>query len=100
MVGRRGLSVLHAVNGRYSGHVLAFKRLDAMQAELTHAPADLAQRLRTVFTAPPVQATCVLRQLVEETYDVIEARLPEVDVARLRTRFRTERLPIDPQIGE
>ncbi|MFF1821370.1 hypothetical protein ACFVWG_28975 [Kribbella sp. NPDC058245] len=89
------LTVLHAVNGCYTGHVLAFKRLDAMEAELSHAPADLAQRLRTVFAAPPPEATEVLRQLVEATYDVIEAELPEADVTRLRTRFRTTRRPIE-----
>ncbi|MFB6724378.1 hypothetical protein ACFCV3_29635 [Kribbella sp. NPDC056345] len=87
------LTVLHAVNGRYSGHVLAFKRLDAMETELVHAPAELARRLRLVFSAPPVEAADVLRQLVEETYDVIEAQLPEVDVARLRERFRADRQP-------
>ncbi|MFI5733916.1 hypothetical protein ACIA49_27630 [Kribbella sp. NPDC051587] len=88
------LTVLHAINKRYSGHVLAFKRLGAMEAELTHAPTDLAHRLRTVFTAPPPEATEVLRQLVEDTYDVIEAQLPEVETARLRARFRTTRRPI------
>lgn len=88
------LAVLHAVNGCYSGHVLAFKRLDAMESELTHAPRQLAARLRGVFTAPPPQAAEVLRQLIEETYDVIETQLPEVDVARLRTRFRTNRHPV------
>ncbi|GAA1694228.1 hypothetical protein GCM10009745_44740 [Kribbella yunnanensis] len=87
------LAVLHAVNGCYSGHVLAFKRLDTMEAELTHAPHQLAARLRAVFTAPPPQAAEILRQLIEETYDVIEAHLPEVDVARLRTRFRATRTP-------
>jgi len=94
------LAVLHAVNGRYSGHVLAFKRLDTMEAELVHAPRELARRLRTVFTAPPPVAAEVLRELVEETYDVIEARLPEVDVARLRARFRTTRTPVELPTGE
>ncbi|WP_405060624.1 nucleotidyltransferase domain-containing protein [Kribbella sp. NBC_01505] len=56
------LAVLHAVNGLYSGHVLAFKRLDAMEAELTHTPRQLAARLRAVFTAPPPQAAEILRQ--------------------------------------
>jgi hypothetical protein len=88
------LTVLHAINKRYTGHVLAFKRLDAMETELTHAPTNLTQRLRTVFTSPPPEATDVLRQLVEDTYDVIEAQLPEVDIARLRDRFRTTRRPI------
>ncbi|GAB3951798.1 hypothetical protein GCM10029976_088810 [Kribbella albertanoniae] len=90
------LAVLHAVNGRYSGHVLAFKRLDALEADLTHAPRQLATRLRAVFTAPPPQAADELRHLIEETYDVIEAQLPEVDVTHLRTRFRTNRAPVGP----
>ncbi|MEU4195826.1 nucleotidyltransferase domain-containing protein [Kribbella sp. NPDC026611] len=90
------LSVLHAVNGRYCGHPLAFKRLDAMETELIHAPPNLAARLRTVFTSPPPEAAEALRQLIEETYDVLETRLPEVDVPRLRARFHTSRQPIDP----
>ncbi len=93
------LAVLHAVNGCYSGHVLAFKRLDALEAELDHAPRQLATRLRAVFTAPPPQAADVLRHLIEETYDVIEAQLPEVDVTRLRTRFHADRKPVEPRTG-
>lgn len=87
------LAVLHAVNGRYYGHPLAFKRLDALEAELTHAPSALATRLRAVFTKTPPEAAEVLRQLVEETYDLVEAHLPELDVTRLRTRFHTTRQP-------
>ena len=89
------LNVLHALNGRYCGHPSAFKRLDAMEHEMTLAPHGLARRLRSAFTLPASDGAAVLRQLVEETYALIEVHLPEVDVERLRSLFRTDRMPLE-----
>lgn len=89
------LLVLHAVNGRYCGHPSAFKRLDAMDRELTIAPANLAWRLRAVFTTSTQEGAAELRNLVEETFDLVELHLSEVDVDHLRTHFRSERRPLD-----
>ena len=89
------LNVLHALNGRYCGHPSAFKRLDAMEDELTVAPRGLAARLRAVFTLPAPEGAQVLRGLVEDTYDLVEVHLPEVDVERLRTLFRSDRTPLE-----
>lgn len=89
------LNVLHALNGRYCGHPSAFKRLDAVQDDLPVAPRALADRLRSVFTLPTSEAAAALRELVEETYDLVEVHLPEVDVERLRTLFRADRRPLD-----
>lgn len=89
------LSMLHALNGRYCGHASAFKRIDAFDQELPIAPRDLAARLRSVFTSAPHEGAGALRNLVEETFDLVEVRLPEVDVERLRSRFRSERRPLD-----
>jgi hypothetical protein len=88
------LNVLHALNGRYCGHASAFKRLDTLEHELTVAPTGLATRLRSAFTLPTAEGAEVLRELVEETYDLIELHLPEVDVDRLRTLFRSDRRPL------
>ncbi len=88
------LNVLHALNGRYCGHASAVKRLDALAQALPTAPPDLAARLRTVFSAPPAEGAAVLRSLIEETFDLVEARLPEVEVEQLRRRFRAERRPL------
>jgi hypothetical protein len=93
------LNVLHALNGCYCGHPSAFKRLDAMEHELTMAPPGLAGRLRAAFTLPAPDGAAVLRGLVEETYDLIEFHLPEVDVERLRALFRSERRPLETLPG-
>jgi hypothetical protein len=89
------LNVLHALNGRYCGHPSAFKRLDALQQELPIAPYGLAARLRSVFILPVPEGAAVLRTLVEETYDLVELHLPEVDVEHLRTQFRSDRQPLE-----
>ncbi|TCC25529.1 nucleotidyltransferase domain-containing protein [Kribbella speibonae] len=87
------LSVLYALNGRYSGHVLAFKRLDALDLPL--APPSLPARLRAVFGRPAPEGAQTLHDLIEETFDLVERHLPEVDVAALRATFRSDRKPLD-----
>ncbi len=87
------LNVLYALNGRYSGHVLAFKRLDALDLPL--APPVLATRLRAVFDRPAPEGAQTLHDLIEETFDLVEHHLPEVDVAALRTTFRSNRKPVE-----
>ncbi|WP_327634376.1 nucleotidyltransferase domain-containing protein [Kribbella sp. NBC_00482] len=87
------LNVLYALNGRYSGHVLAFKRLDALDLPL--APPSLATRLRAVFDRPAPEGAQTLHDLIEETFDLVEHDLPEVDVDRLRATFRSDRKPVE-----
>ena len=89
------LNVLHALNGRYCGHPSAFKRLDALEDDLPVAPRGLAVRLRAAFTLPTPDGAAMLRDLVEETYDLVELQLPEVDVEELRALFRSDRQPLD-----
>ncbi|MFI5692350.1 hypothetical protein ACIA58_10965 [Kribbella sp. NPDC051586] len=90
------LIVLHALNGQYCGaHPLSFKRLDTIERDLSLAPPSLASRLRAVFTEPATEGAQVLRDLVEETFDLVECHLPEVDVNLLRTTFRSSRKPLD-----
>jgi hypothetical protein len=87
------LIVLHALNRQYCGsHPLSFKRLDTIERELRLAPPSLATRLRAVFTEP--EGAEVLRDLIEETFDLVERHLPEVDVNALRTTFRSDRKPL------
>lgn len=93
------LLVLHALNGVYCGHPSAFKRLDTMERDLPLAPSALGSRLRTIFTNPTQGGAVTLRDLVEETYDLIEQHLPEVDVAPLRSQFRSERAPLEALPG-
>lgn len=87
-VERQLLLMLQALNGRYH---YKFKWLDRVIAELPMAPPRLAERLRLVLTAEVPAAAAVLRDLVEEVYDLVEGQLPEVDVNRLRAIFRWQR---------
>ncbi|WP_432893068.1 hypothetical protein ACQPYH_19065 [Kribbella sp. CA-245084] len=87
------LTLLHALNGKYCGHSSAFKRLDNL--DLSLAPPSLAARIRAVFTRPAPEGAQLLHDLVEETYDLIEVQLPEVNVDLLRANFRSNRKPLD-----
>jgi hypothetical protein len=87
------LTLLHALNGRYCGHPSAFKRLDNLDLPL--APPSLAARIRAVFNRPAPEGAQLLQDLVEETYELIELHLPEVNVDLLRTNFRSGRKPLD-----
>jgi hypothetical protein len=59
------LGVLHALNGRYAGHVLAFKRLDTLERNLPLAPPSLAARVRAVFTQPAPDGSSGPRELFD-----------------------------------
>lgn len=93
------LYVLHALNGRYCGHPSHFKRLDALESELRKAPSRLSDRLREAFTLLPAEGAEILRTMVEETYDLVEIHLREVDVQRLRDLFRAGRQPLEDLPG-
>jgi hypothetical protein len=51
----------------------------------------LVSRIRAAYVAESADAEELLRQVIEETYDIVEQRLPAVDVARLREIFRYRR---------
>jgi hypothetical protein len=67
--------------------------MTSLVARLPVAPADLAQRLQRITRVAPIEAAEILVALVEETYDLIEVHLPEVDVAGLRAIFHFARSP-------
>lgn len=89
-VHERVLHALLAVNRTfYSG----FKSLDAVAARMPLAPPNLLPRLRAAYLGPPADAEALLRDLVEETYDLVERHVPDAGVDRLRTIFRHRREP-------
>jgi hypothetical protein len=57
-------------------------------AQLPVAPPNLAGRLARVSAAPAPEEA-----LVDETYDLVDTHLPDVDVARLRAIFHFSRQP-------
>jgi hypothetical protein len=71
----------------YSG----VKSLDAVGRDLEIAPRDLLERIRASYPLRAGESKQTLMTLVEETYDLIEEHVPEVDVRRLRAFLRYER---------
>jgi hypothetical protein len=87
-VSQRLLHMLLALNQRYYG---GFKWYAVLAQNFTIAPVDLAARLQHVFTGDPAEGARELSQLVEETYDLLEQHMPQIDVDRLRRIFQYQR---------
>jgi hypothetical protein len=63
----------------------------SLTTQLSVEPVDLGHRLQRVGTAASGEAAAILAALVEESYDLVDVHLPEVDFARLRAIFRFSR---------
>jgi hypothetical protein len=60
------------------------------------SPVDLAERLMAVDGMARAGAAATLADLVDEAYDLVELRAPDVDVDRLREIFRFGRAQWPP----
>lgn len=83
--------LLHVLLGLNKVYYFGFKWLDVINGRLTHKPADLLSCLARAYEAPPAEGVQIVTTLVEETYDLIEQHLPDIDVAWLRAVFRYQR---------
>jgi hypothetical protein len=83
--------VLHALLAVNRVYWYGFKSLESVARRLALAPDALVSRLRGAYTAEPDELEPLLSDLVEETYDLVEAHVPGADVERLRTLFRYRR---------
>jgi hypothetical protein len=83
--------LLHVLLGLNRVYYAGFKWLELLDARLLLKPRHLLPRLRIAFQAPPAEGAAVLAALVDETYDLLERQLPEVNVERLRAIFRYRR---------
>jgi hypothetical protein len=72
------------------------KWLEQTLATFPITPPDLAARLQRVFRADPLDGARWMEQIVEETFDLAEAVLPDVQVAAARRCFQSRRPVIDP----
>lgn len=70
--------VLLALNKAYFP---TFKWIYPALANLPIAPANIVERLRQMFHAPPIRAAARLRAVLAETLDLVEARYPRLDTA-------------------
>jgi hypothetical protein len=84
----RLLQTLLGLNRTYYSGV---KWLDAIASDLALAPRDLVERIRASYPLKAGESKQTLAALVEDTYDLIETHLPEIDVRRLRAFLRYER---------
>ena len=84
---RRLLYALLAANRVY---FFGFKRLETVEARLPLAPPRVAERIRETYEDAPSMGERV-RALAEETYDIVEQTVPDVDVDRLREILRYRR---------
>jgi len=83
--------LLHVLLGLNRIYYFGFKWLDLVAERLPHKPDALVQRLARVYQVAPALGAQELTALVEETYDLVEQLLPQIDVARLRAIFRYRR---------
>jgi len=92
MVADRLLAALGAINRQYyAGN----KWLPQSVARLKLAPPMFGDRLTQCFTGTVGDRVAMAAALVEETFDLAEQQVPDLDIAAHRATFRTRRLPVD-----
>lgn len=72
-------------------YFMGFKSLTAVVSDLLIAPHDLLERIRASYPLRAGASRAIVTALVEETHDLVEEHLPEIDVDRLREILRYER---------
>jgi hypothetical protein len=83
--------LLHVLLGLNRVYYSGFKSLSAVVAGLRIAPSDLRERMLAAYPLAAGTSKAVLTALVEETYDLVEQQLPEIDVERLRAILAYDR---------
>jgi len=82
--------LLHALLAANRVYFFGYKRLEVIEARVPLAPPRLAERIRETYDDPASMGERV-RRLAEETYDIIEQAVPNIDVDRLRAILRYRR---------
>lgn len=83
--------ILHILLGLNREYYFGFKWVDEVINRMAIKPENFAQRIKEVHRLPPDESAERVIQLVDETYDLIEKQMPEVDVNWLRNTFHYER---------
>ncbi len=87
--------VLKMLLGLNHVYYFGFKWPDILARRLALAPDHLEARLREPFQSSPEAGARQVIELVEETFDLVQAALPGVDVERLRRIFHYQRPFLD-----
>lgn len=85
---RQLLHILLALNRVY---YFGFKWIEVVDARLKIKPDDLLLRLRHPYTSLPPEGAQQMSRLVEDTYDLVERHLPDINIERLREIFHYRR---------
>lgn len=83
--------VLHMLLGLNRVYYFGFKWIEAVDERLLIKPDNLLARLRGAYQLPPAEGARQVIDLVEDTFNLVESHLPEVNVKRLREIFRYRR---------
>ena len=83
--------LLHVLLGLNRTYYSGFKSLDAVVRDLRIAPENLLERMRACYPLEKGRSKTMVSALVEESQDLVEEQLPEIDVDRLREILRYDR---------
>jgi hypothetical protein len=83
--------LLHVLLGLNRKYYSGFKSLDAVVLDFRIAPQNLLDRMRACYPMGAGRSKAMLTALVEETHDLVEKQVPEIDVDRLREILRYDR---------
>ena len=75
------LRVLMGLNGIYHP---GFKWMHRLIAEMTISPQYMDKRIQQAFAFEPLAAVPILRDLMLETYDLVDAHMPEIETKPAR----------------
>lgn len=89
--------ILYMLLGLNREYYFGFKWLEVVCGKLTIAPDNLLGRLREVYQVEPADGARKLIVLVNETYDLLETHMPQINVERLRDIFHYQRPSWDEQ---
>jgi len=89
------LKLLYILLGINRQYYYGFKWIDVVIARLEVQPENFAERMKRIYHLEPEVGVKVLTELVEETYNLIESHLPEIDVDWYRQVFRYQRPILD-----
>ena len=83
--------LLHVLLGLNRTYYSGFKSLDAVVRDLRIAPHESPRANSRLIPAGGGSKPAMLTALVEETHDLVEEHLPQIDVERLREILRYDR---------
>jgi hypothetical protein len=91
------LGVLSGLNRLYYS-TFQFKRMGYFVEQMSIAPTNLTFRLESLFRAEPHVAANQIKQLVQETLDLVDTYMPQVDTSSVRRKVGWKQQPWQPNM--